>query len=62
MKVQEKKKKVVVLCFCPRQNLNLVQRRQRNVQKSLMHAQSCCFASQTYCFFAVLIAVTVVVA
>ena len=35
MKVQEKKKKVVVLCSCPRQNVNLVQRRQRNVQKKL---------------------------
>ena len=38
------------------------QRRQRNVQKSVMHVQSCCFANQTYCFFAVLVAVRVVVA
>ena len=28
------------------------QRRQRNVQKSLMRVQSCCFANKTYCFFA----------
>ena len=34
----------------------------RNVQKSVMHVQSCCFAQQTYCFFDVLIAVAVVVA
>ena len=40
----------------------VVQRRQRNVQKSVMHVQSCCFANQTYCFFAVLVAVRVVVA
>ena len=40
----------------------VVQRRQRNVQKSVMHVQSCCFANQTYCFFAVLVAVAVVVA
>ena len=36
--------------------------RQRNVQKSVMHVQSCCFANQTFCFFfAVLVAVAVVV-
>ena len=23
----------------------------RNVQKSMVHEQSCCFANQTYCFF-----------
>ena len=40
----------------------VVQRRQGNVQKSVMHVQSCCFANQTYCFFAVLVAVAVVVA
>ena len=27
-----------------------------------MHVQSCCFANQTYCFFAVLVAVAVAVA
>ena len=26
----------------------VVQRRQRNVQKSVMHVQSCCFANLTY--------------
>ena len=40
----------------------VMQRRQRNVQKSVMHVQSCCFANQTYCFFAVLVAVAGVVA
>ena len=35
---------------------------QRNVQKSVLHVQSCCFANQTYCFFDVLAAVAVVVA
>ena len=38
----------------------VVQWRQRNVQKSVMHVQSCCFASSTYCFFDVLVVVTVV--
>ena len=27
-----------------------------------MHVQSCCFANQAYCFFAVLVALAVVVA
>ena len=40
----------------------VAQRRLRNVQKSVMHVQSCCFANQTYYFFAVLVAVHVVVA
>ena len=39
-----------------------VQWRQRNVQKSAMRVQSCCFANHTCCFFAVLVAVAVVVA
>ena len=30
-------------------------------KKSVMHVQSCCFANQTHCFFAVLVAVRVVV-
>ena len=54
-----KEKKVVVLCSRPRQNVSIRhfhvvvgQRRQRNVQKSLMRVQSCCFANKTYCFFA----------
>ena len=29
---------------------------QRNVQKSMLHVQSCCFANQTYCLFDVLTA------
>ena len=29
----------------------VVQWRQRNVQKSVMHVQSCCFALSSYCFF-----------
>ena len=43
----EKEKKVVVSCSRPRQNTKLgtstlcVQRRLRNVQKSVMHVQSC---------------------
>ena len=50
IKVQEEKKKVVVLCsWCPRQNVNLgtftLQPRQRNVQKSVMHVQTCYFAN-----------------
>ena len=51
IKVQEKKKKVVVFCSPSstkreiRQfHVVVVQRRQRNVQKSMMHVQSCCFA------------------
>ena len=38
----------------------VVQRRQRNVQKSVMHVQSCCFANPNLFHFAVLVAVTVV--
>ena len=34
----------------------------RNVPKSVMHVQSCCFANKTCCFFAVLVAVAVVFA
>ena len=40
----------------------VTQWRQRNVQKSVMHVQSCCIAHQAYCFFDVLAAVAVVVA
>ena len=39
----------------------VVQWRQRNVQRSVMHVQSCCFAYQTHCFFGFLVAVTVAV-
>ena len=34
---------------------------QRNVQKSVMHGQSCYFAHETSCFFDVPVAVAVVV-
>ena len=34
----------------------------RNVPKSVMYVQSCCFANKTCCFFAVLVAVAVVFA
>ena len=51
IKVQEKKKKVVVFCSPSstkreiRQfHVVVVQRQQRNVQKSVIHVQSCCFA------------------
>ena len=68
-KVQEKKKKVVVLSMCPRtpENMKLgsftsyVQWRQRNLQKSVMHVKSCCFTNLTL-FFAVPVAVPVVIA
>ena len=40
----------------------VVQCRQRNVQKSAMHVHSYCFSNQTFCFFAVLVAVAAVVA
>ena len=42
--------------------VEVVQRRQRNVQKSVLHMQSCCFACLILCFFAVLVAIAVVVA
>ena len=52
IKVQEKKKKVVVLCShasTKREirhfHVVIVQRRLRNVQKCVMHVQSCCFAN-----------------
>ena len=56
--VQEKKKKVVVLCSCSPQNMKLgiflhvvVQWWQRNVQKSMMHLKSCCFANLNLLLF-----------
>ena len=39
-----------------------VQCRQINLQKSVMHVQSCCFANLTYCFSDVLVTAAVVVA
>ena len=38
----------------------VVQKRERNIQKSVMHVESCCFAYQTYCFYDVLVTVHVV--
>ena len=38
------------------------QLRQRNLQRGVMHVQSCCFANETYRFFAFSVAVAVVVA
>ena len=58
MEVGKKKKKVVVLCSRFPQK---VQRRQRNVQKSVMRVQSSCFAYLNL-VFCVLVAVAVFVA
>ena len=66
-KVQEKKMKSFCLVFpssTKREFRHLhvmaVQRRQRNVQKSVMHAQSCCFANLNLLLFcrSVCVAVT----
>ena len=43
--VHKKKKKIVVLCSRPKMVL-VVQRRQRNVQKSVRYVQSCCLQRQ----------------
>ena len=64
IKVQEEKKKVVVLCsWCPRQNVNLgtftLQRGQRNVQKSVMHVKTCYFANLNLLLFCLLVPVVV---
>ena len=40
----------------------VMQRRQRNVQKSVMHVQSCCFANLNLLRYSVLFDVAVVVA
>ena len=34
---------------------------EKKITRRAMHVQSCCFANKTYCFFVVLVAVTVVV-
>ena len=63
IKVQEKEKKVVVLCSkseIRHFHVVVVQRRLRNVQKSVV--KNCCFANLTYCLFVVPVAVAVVVA
>ena len=64
-----KEEKVVVLCSRPRQNVNSGTFTLQSgndgkemYKKSVMHVQSCCSANQTHCFFAVLVAVRVVVA
>ena len=64
-----KEEKVVVLCSRLRQNVSsgtftLLSGNdgKEMYKKSVMHVQSCCFANQTYRFFAVLVAVRVVVA
>ena len=40
----------------------VVHRRQRNVQESMMHVQSCCFVNLNLLFFAVLLAIAIVIA
>ena len=64
IKVQEKRKKVVVLCSRETVNfqVEVVQRRQKKVQKSVMDVQSCCFSNLNTLFFAILVAIAVVVA
>ena len=65
-----KEEKVVVLCSRPRRNVNSGtftllsgnDGKEMYKKKSVMHVQSCCFANQTHCCFAVLVAVRVVVA
>ena len=64
-----KEKKVVVLCSRPRQNVNSGtfmlysgNDGKEMYKKSVVHVQSCCFVNQTYSFFAILVAVRVVVA
>ena len=54
----------VFTCFIIRETRKshvVVQQRQRSVLKRAMHVQSCRFANQTYCCFAVLVAVAVAV-
>ena len=62
--VPEIRKRKRKLSNVRRFHVAVVQQRQRNVQKSVLHVQSCCFANLnlTYCFFVVLVAVPVVVA
>ena len=43
-------------------HLVVVQGRRRNLQKSVMHVQSCCFANLALLLFAVLVAVAAAVA
>ena len=43
-------------------HVEVAQRRQRNVQRRVIHVQSCCFANKDQLLFDVLVAVIVVVA
>ena len=68
-KLRKRKKKCVVFTYFIKRaheirkfHVVVVQRRLRNVQKSVLHVQSCCFADLNLLFFAVLVAVAVVVA
>ena len=67
IQVQKEKENLAVACLRPPQNgeirnvpVVVVQRGQRNVQKSGLHVHSCCFPYSTYCFFEVLVVVAVV--
>ena len=66
--VHKKKKKVIVLSVhvlhkheIRKFHIVIVQWRQRNVQKRVMHVQSRCFANLNLLLFTVLVAVAVVV-
>ena len=66
--VQGEKVRFIVLPFPFSSQLKIgsfhvvvVQGRQRNVKKSVMPVQSCCFAHKIYCIFDVPVVVTVVV-
>ena len=63
IQVHKEKENFVIACLRPSLkreirhfNVVVVQRRQRNLQKSVMHVQSCCFALSSYCFFYFLVA------
>ena len=54
--MQKEKQNFVVACLRPPKNAKLgmftsqsCKNGQRNVQKSVVHVQSCCFANKTYC-------------
>ena len=62
IQVWKENEKFVVAFMFSIKRVEVFQLRQRNLQRGVMHVQSCCFANETYCFFAVLVAVAVVVA
>ena len=63
MKVYEKKKRVVVVCLSPQQNVKLATTARKCTKKGVMHVQSCCFVNlNSSVFFAVVVAVVVDVA